>query len=75
MAALPEVGMQCSQQQLGSEYGQRRASEVLAVAGHDRARPSSAGRPIQDRILVVREARIEGRSQNLAVDAGDRKYF
>ena len=32
--------LQCSQPHHGSEHGQRRANAVLAVAGHDRARPT-----------------------------------
>jgi hypothetical protein len=39
-AALPDIGLQCSQPHHGSEHGQRRPNAVLAVAGHDRARPT-----------------------------------
>jgi len=39
-AALPDIGLQCSQPHHGREHGQRRTNAVLAVAGHDRARPT-----------------------------------
>jgi len=51
-AALPDIGLQCSQPHHGSEHGQRRANAVLAVAGHDRARPRCRTPPLQ--VLVLK---------------------
>jgi hypothetical protein len=45
-SALPDIGLQYSQPHLGSEHGQHRANEVLAIASHYRARTTVQNRTL-----------------------------